>query len=57
MTVELGKELVGIDQDEGGVTATILTHSNGSKDKLRVDYLVGTDGAKGMFNSISHMMF
>lgn len=49
VTVELGKELVAIEQDQDGVTATILTHDTETKEIVRADYLVGADGARGIF--------
>lgn len=47
--MELGRELVAIDQDVDGVTATIAMHGgNGiTKEIVRAQYLVGADGAKG----------
>jgi len=43
--VERGVELVGLDQDDAGVTAT-LAHADGTRETLRTAYLVGADGAR-----------
>ena len=38
-------ELVGLEQDETGVTATLLDHQAQRKEQLRTSYLIGADGA------------
>ena len=47
--VELGKALVGFEQDDSGVTAEILDTRHGVevKETVRASYLVGADGARG----------
>jgi 2-polyprenyl-6-methoxyphenol hydroxylase-like FAD-dependent oxidoreductase len=44
VTVERSTELVGLDQDATGVTAT-LRHADGRGETLRTPWLVGCDGA------------
>jgi 2-polyprenyl-6-methoxyphenol hydroxylase-like FAD-dependent oxidoreductase len=39
--------LVAFDQDEFGISATILDHASGRREEVRADYLVGCDGADG----------
>ncbi|KDQ13836.1 hypothetical protein BOTBODRAFT_133086 [Botryobasidium botryosum FD-172 SS1] len=52
--VELGHELVGLEQDDKGVTAQIFSHTpnandtNGTTETLRVSWLIGADGARGI---------
>ncbi|MBP2327524.1 2-polyprenyl-6-methoxyphenol hydroxylase-like FAD-dependent oxidoreductase [Kibdelosporangium banguiense] len=43
--VETGTELVGFEQDEDGVAATL--RRDGVNERVRVAYLVGADGGKG----------
>ena len=40
-----GHEVIGIDQDADGVTATIRDVASGDEQRIRAKYLVGTDGA------------
>jgi 2-polyprenyl-6-methoxyphenol hydroxylase-like FAD-dependent oxidoreductase len=40
-----GNEVVGIEQDADGVTATICDVASGDERRIRAKYLVGTDGA------------
>ena len=48
--VELDTELVGLEQDDEGVTAHVRV---GSVDEvIKAQYLVGTDGARGTFCSL-----
>lgn len=42
--VEFGRELVGFEQDDSGVTARVAT--GGREETLRVRYLVATDGGR-----------
>jgi len=42
--VELGREFIGLDQDEDGVTARVATSTGGPPELIRADYLVGCDG-------------
>ncbi|EIW82579.1 hypothetical protein CONPUDRAFT_120679 [Coniophora puteana RWD-64-598 SS2] len=43
---ELGTELTTFEQDENGVTAH-LSKNDGNKETVHVQYLIGTDGARG----------
>lgn len=48
--VELGTELIGIERDEDGVTATLLVSKadeTAAKETVRCEYLIGADGARG----------
>jgi 2-polyprenyl-6-methoxyphenol hydroxylase-like FAD-dependent oxidoreductase len=40
-----GAEVVGVEQDASGVTATVKDVDTGNEHRLRAKYLVGTDGA------------
>ena len=40
-----GHEVIGIDQDADGVTATIRDVASGDEQRIRAKYLVGADGA------------
>ena len=44
-TVRAGCELVGFEQDAGGVTATVKDSETGQESRIRAKYLVGADGA------------
>jgi hypothetical protein len=53
VAVELATELVHFDQDEDGVSCHIVKHSvDGYKveENIRVEYVVGADGARGRRN-------
>lgn len=43
--VEFGNELVDLEQNDAGVTATLDVQ--GVEKKIRVKYIVGADGGKG----------
>ena len=45
VTLRLGEELTSLSQDDGGVTATILS-ATGETYRVRCAYLVGTDGGR-----------
>lgn len=46
--VDMGTELVSFNQDPLGVTAQLVKNaSDGEKEEIRVDYMIGCDGAKG----------
>ncbi|KAF4605648.1 hypothetical protein EYR40_004436 [Pleurotus pulmonarius] len=47
-TVELNKELIGLIQDERGVTAEIRGDADGDHQFVRSSYLIGADGGKGV---------
>src|SRR5688572_7892322 len=44
-TVVEGSEVVGLEQDADGVTATVRDVATGHERQMRAKYLVGTDGA------------
>lgn len=46
VVVELGREFVGLDQDDHGVTAQVATPGGGSTELIKADYLVGCDGGR-----------
>jgi putative polyketide hydroxylase len=43
--VRFGHELAGFDQDDEGVTATIMQRASGRPETVRARYLIGADGA------------
>ncbi|KAK7032709.1 pentachlorophenol 4-monooxygenase [Favolaschia claudopus] len=45
--VELGKELVGVSQDENSVIAQVSLVGKSEQTEIKCDYLVAADGAKG----------
>ncbi|KAI0674231.1 FAD binding domain-containing protein [Trametes maxima] len=47
--IELGTELVSLEQDDGGVTATLKqsTDDGETHQRARVAYVIGADGARG----------
>lgn len=45
-TTRFHHELVGFEQDDSGVTASILDHAAGSKYQVRARYLIAADGGK-----------
>lgn len=53
MEVELGKELLRLDQDDTGVTATFAV--SGEEEVVHAKYLLGTDGAKGVYAMLSRV--
>ncbi|KAJ7209278.1 FAD binding domain-containing protein [Mycena pura] len=57
ITVELGQELVGFEQTEDAVSATILDHKTGKTYEIVTDYLVGADGAKGSTRKLLGLTF
>ncbi|KDQ12566.1 hypothetical protein BOTBODRAFT_176256 [Botryobasidium botryosum FD-172 SS1] len=56
---EFGKELVGFQQDDDGVTAQILSleKEEDNEETLRVGWLVGADGAKGIVRKTLGLAF
>ncbi len=42
--LHFGFELTGLEQDEDGVTATIVPHAEGASSTVRAEYLIGADG-------------
>ena len=42
--LHFGFELTGLEQDEDGVTATIVPHEGGASSTVRAEYLIGADG-------------
>jgi len=53
VTVELGQELVGLDEDEQGVTLALRDSRDGSRRTLRARYVVGCDGAASPTRAIA----
>jgi 2-polyprenyl-6-methoxyphenol hydroxylase-like FAD-dependent oxidoreductase len=43
-SVEYGRELVGLEQDDDGVTATVVARATGELERVRAAYVVGSDG-------------
>ncbi|AGP55839.1 hypothetical protein M271_21575 [Streptomyces rapamycinicus NRRL 5491] len=56
ITVERGRELVGFEQDEHGVTATVRG-PDGSETPLRARYLVGCDGSRSRVRRVLDLPF
>jgi putative polyketide hydroxylase len=44
--VRFGTELVALDQDAAGVTATLVERDSGHRSTVRADYLIAADGAR-----------
>ena len=42
--LHFGLELTGLEQDEDGLTATIVPHAGGASSTVRAEYLIGADG-------------
>jgi 2,4-dichlorophenol 6-monooxygenase len=51
-TVRFGHELVDLEQDADGVTATVLDRKNGETYRVRSSYLLGTDGGRTVGNLV-----
>lgn len=45
LEIRLGHEVVGLEQNEGGVVASVRDHASGQIETVRAQYLVGADGA------------
>ncbi len=52
-TVELGRELVGLDQDGDGVTATVADRSTGALDDVRAAFVIGCDGGHSRVRTLA----
>ena len=52
-----GTEIVGVDQDATGVTATVKDLDTGTERRLRSQYLVGTDGAHSKVRELAGIEF
>jgi putative polyketide hydroxylase len=50
--VSFGKELVGLDQDEERVTATVLDRESGQERSVRASWLIAADGAQSSIRSM-----
>ena len=46
--VELGKELLGFEQSDDGVSVQIRDVSEGTIENFKGSYVVGADGARGV---------
>jgi putative polyketide hydroxylase len=55
--VEDGSELVGLDQDEDGITATVRDVDSGAERRIRAKYLVGADGAHSAVRELLEIPF
>lgn len=55
--VQDGTEIVGIDQDAEGVTATVKDVDTQQERKIRAKYLVGADGAHSAVRDLLHIPF
>ncbi len=52
-TVELGRELVGLDQDDGGVTGTVADRSTGAVEEVRAAFVIGCDGGHSSVRTLA----
>ncbi|KAJ7471056.1 FAD binding domain-containing protein [Mycena latifolia] len=57
VTVDRARELVGIQQESEGVVATVLDTQTGGREDVRVEYLVGADGARGPTRKLLGLTF
>jgi 2-polyprenyl-6-methoxyphenol hydroxylase-like FAD-dependent oxidoreductase len=55
--VEDGSELVGIEQDDNGVTAAARATDTGAERRLRANYLVGADGGHSAVRDLLEIPF
>ncbi|HEY5207833.1 MAG TPA: FAD-dependent monooxygenase [Stellaceae bacterium] len=55
--VQDGTEIIGIDQDADGVTATVKDVDTGKEQKIRAKYLVGADGAHSAVRDLLRIPF
>jgi 2-polyprenyl-6-methoxyphenol hydroxylase-like FAD-dependent oxidoreductase len=55
--VEDGSELVDIDQDDNGVTATVRDTDTGAERRIRANYLVGADGGHSAVRDLVEIPF
>jgi 2-polyprenyl-6-methoxyphenol hydroxylase-like FAD-dependent oxidoreductase len=51
--VELGQELVDVQQDDDAVTATVLDRATGAVEHVRAAYLVGCDGGHSRVRTLT----
>ena len=52
-TVEYGRELVDLDQDADGVTATVADHRTGAREEVRAAFVVGCDGGSSTVRTLT----
>ena len=52
-TVELGRELVDLHQEDDGVTATVTERATGAVEHVRAAYLVGCDGGHSRVRTLT----
>ncbi|KAJ7149880.1 FAD binding domain-containing protein [Mycena crocata] len=57
VTVERARELVGIQQDGDGVVASVCRVGTDLIEEVRVEYLVGADGARGSTRKMAGLTF
>jgi 2-polyprenyl-6-methoxyphenol hydroxylase-like FAD-dependent oxidoreductase len=51
--VELGRELVGLDQDDDAVTVTVADRSTGALEHVRVAFVIGCDGGHSRVRTLT----
>ncbi|MGH6988386.1 MAG: FAD-dependent monooxygenase [Stellaceae bacterium] len=55
--VEDGSEIVGLEQDDDGVTATVRDTDSGAERRIRAKYLVGADGGHSAVRDLLKIPF
>ena len=51
--VQFGRELIGLDQDDDGVTATVVDHDTGAREEIRAAFVVGCDGGSSTVRTLA----
>jgi 2-polyprenyl-6-methoxyphenol hydroxylase-like FAD-dependent oxidoreductase len=51
--VQLGRELIGLDQDDDGVTATVVDHDTGAREEIQAAFVVGCDGGSSTVRTLA----
>ncbi|KDQ34081.1 hypothetical protein PLEOSDRAFT_21091, partial [Pleurotus ostreatus PC15] len=61
ISVELGRGLTALEQNDDAVVASVTTFKDGQPtgevEKVSVKYLIGSDGAKGIFEKLLNLTF
>jgi 2-polyprenyl-6-methoxyphenol hydroxylase-like FAD-dependent oxidoreductase len=52
-TVELGREIVGLDQDDDAVTVTVADRSSGAVENVRAAFVIGCDGGHSKVRTLA----
>ena len=55
--LERGRRVVGVEQDEDGVTATVESVEDGARTRMRARYLVAADGPKSLIRDLVGLGF